>query len=303
MSQTNQEQGRSVKTILFTIVIFIVVIAIALVAGYYLAEQLTPTPKIAVLDVDTQVTNLLSQLTERQINYALNAPDIKGVVVAINSPGGGASAGHDIYFQLLKLREEKPVVASVDIGAFSAAYQIAVATNEIYGKPASFVGNVGVIMGSPRPEQLSENVITTGPFKSTGGSASSVLQKQDLLYFDFRDTVIAERSGAPNEWTEDKLPADKLASGEIWVGVEAMEYGLIDNIGSKLDAADAVAEMAGIRNYQLVNLRDEYLDSLTDTALTSNIELFEQLDNQAKIDLSNAEYEWPTFYQLYIPLE
>jgi protease-4 len=303
MSQTNHEQRRSIRTILLTVVVFIVVIAVALVAGYYLAEQLAPTPKIAVLDVDTQVTTLLSQLTERQINYALNAPDIKGVVVAINSPGGSASAGHDIYFQILKLREEKPVVANVDIGAFSAAYQIAVAANEIYGKPASFVGNVGVIMSSPQPEQLSENVITTGPFKSTGGSATSVLQKQNLLYFDFRDTVIAERSGAPNNWTPEKLSAEDLSSGEIWVGVEAMEYGLIDNIGSKLDAADAAAEMAGYRNYQLVSLRDEYLASLDETALTSNMELFEQLDAQAKIDLNNAEYEWPTFYQLYIPLE
>jgi protease-4 len=300
MSQTNQEQHRSTKTILLTIVIFIVVIAVALVAGYFLAEQLAPTPKIAVLDIDTQVTTLLSQLTERQINYALNAPDIKGVVLAINSPGGSAAAGHDIYFQILKLREEKPVVSSVDIGAFSAAYQIAVASNEIYGKPASFVGNVGVIMGSPQPEQLSENVITTGPFKSSGGSATSVLQKQNLLYFDFRDTVVAERSASPNPL---KLTPEEVSTGEIWVGIEAMEYGLMDGIGSKLDAADAAAEMAGIRNYQLVSLRDEYLDSLDDTALASNIELFEQLDTQAKIDLSSAEYDWPTFYQLYIPLE
>ena len=300
MSQTNQERKQSAKSILLTVIVFVVVIAVALVAGYYLAEKLAPTPKIAVLDIDTEVTNLLSQLTERQINYALNANDIKGVVVAINSPGGGASAGHDIYFQLLKLREKKPVIASVDVGAFSAAYQIAVASNEIYAKPASFVGNVGVIMGSPQPEQLSENVITTGPFKSTGGSATSVLQKQNLLYFDFRDTVVAERSASPNPL---KLTPAEVSTGEIWVGIEAMEYGLIDNIGSKLDAADAAAEMAGIRNYKLVDLRDEYLDSLDDTALTSAEQMFDNLANQPALDLSNAEYEWPTFYQLYIPLE
>ncbi len=299
MSQKNQER-KPMRSILFTVIIFLMVIAVALVAGYYLAETLAPPPKIAVLEVDTQVTNLLSQITERQINYALNAPDIKGVVLAINSPGGGASAGHDIYFQILKLREKKPVVASVDIGAFSAAYQIAVASNEIYAKPASFVGNVGVIMGSPQPEQLSENVITTGPFKSTGGSATSVLQKQNLLYYDFRDTVVAERSASPNPL---KMTPEELATGEIWVGIEAMDYGLIDNIGSKLDAADAAAEMAGVRNYKLVNLRDEYLASLEDTALTSAEEMFEALEKQPELDLSSAEHEWPTFYQLYIPLE
>jgi protease-4 len=261
---------------------------------------IVPTPKIAVLYLDTQVTNLLSEVMERQVNYALNSRDIKGVVLAINSPGGGASAGHDIYFQIRKLREEKPVVASVDIGAFSAAYQVAVAANEIYAKPASFVGNVGVIMGAPQPETLSERFITTGPFKTTGGSASSVLRKQDLLFFDFRDSVVAERSASPNPL---KISPDELATGEIWVGIEAMEYGLIDEIGSKLDAADAAARMAGLKNYQIVDLRDEYLASLDETSRASAEALFAELENQPKLDLSTEQLEWPTFYQIYIPLE
>jgi protease-4 len=300
MSQTKQEDW-SAKTLLLTVVIFVVVIAVALAAGYFLSEALVPTPKIAVLYIDTQVTNLLSEAVERQVNYALKAPDIKGVVLAINSPGGGASSGHDIYLQILKLREEKPVVASVDIGAFSAAYQIAVAANEIYAKPASFVGNVGVIMGAPQPEVLSERFITTGPFKSTGGSATSVLAKQDLLYADFRDTVVAERSGSPNALN---MSPDELATGEIWVGIEAMEYGLIDEIGSRLDAADAAAEMAGVKNYEIVSLRDEYLASLNATALIAAEDLFAELESQPKLDLTTSEaLEYPTFYQIYIPLE
>ncbi|MBN1221051.1 MAG: S49 family peptidase [Anaerolineae bacterium] len=300
MSENHEERGKSSQSLLRTIIIYVVVLAIALVGGYYLAMALIPTPKIAVLDLDTQVTNELSAVMERQIDYALKARDIKGVILAINSPGGGASAGHDIYFQVRKLRAEKPVVASVDIGAFSAAYQIAVAANEIYAKPASFVGNVGIIMGQPSPETLSEQYITTGPFKSTGGSATSMLQKENLLFEDFRDSVIAERSKAPNPLN---ISPDELATGEIWVGIEAMEYGLIDALGSKLDAADAVARMAGLKNYQLVNLRQEYLASLDEEKQAAALALFEELENQPKFDLSNADLEWPAFYQLYIPLE
>ena len=300
MSETSKKSSKSTKSLLLTVVVFFAVIAIALVAGYYLAMAIIPTPRIAVLNLDTQVTTLLSEVMERQVDYALNARDIKGVVLAVNSPGGGASAGHDIYFQIRKLRQEKPVVASVDIGAFSAAYQIAVAANEIYAKPASFVGNVGVIMGQPRPETLSEQFITTGPFKTTGGSATSVLAKQNMLFEDFRDSVIAERSKAPNPLN---ISPDELATGEIWVGIEAMEYGLIDALGSKLDAADAVAQMAGLKNYKVVNLRDEYLASLDETSVVGAQELFEELEAQPKFDLSSAELEYPTFYQLYIPLE
>ena len=300
MSEIREERSKSTKSVLRTVIIFFVVIAIALVAGYYLAIAIVPTPKIAVLDLNTQVTTTLSEVMSRQVDYALKARDIKGVVLAVNSPGGGASAGHDIYFQIRKLREEKPVVASVDIGAFSAAYQIAVAANEIYAKPASWVGNVGVIMGQPQPETLSERFITTGPFKTTGSSATSALQKQNLLYNDFRDSVIAERSAAPNPLN---MPPDELATGEIWVGIEGMEYGLIDALGSKLDAAEAAARLAGLENYEIVSLREEYLASLDESSYASALELFEELDKQPGIDLSSEELEFPTYYQLYIPLE
>jgi protease-4 len=242
----------------------------------------------------------MAEAMAREINYARNADDIKGVVLMINSPGGGAAAGHDIYFQVRKLREAKPVVASMDTLAASAAYQIGVGANEIYAKPASIIGNVGVIMGQPSPETLSERFITTGPFKTTGGSASSWLQMLDLLHADFRDSVVAERSQAPNPL---KLSPEEVATGEIWVGVEAKEFGLIDELGSRLDAIERTAELANLTNYDVVNVRDEYLASLTGGGLTSALELYEELEAQPEFDLTSEETEWPTFYQLYIPLE
>lgn len=282
------------------IVLYAILIVLAVVAGYYLAQALIPTPKIGVIYMDTQVTDILADIMAREIDYARTTDDIKGVVMVINSPGGGASAGHDIYFQVRKLRETKPVVASMDTLAASAAYQIGVGANEIYAKPASIIGNVGVIMGQPSPETLSDRFITTGPFKATGGSASSWLQMLDLLHADFRDSVVAERSKAPNPL---KLAPDEVATGEIWVGVEAKEYGLIDELGSRLDAIQRAAELANLKNYQVVDVRAEYLASLAGDQLSSNLELYEKVDAQPEFDLASEETEWPTFYQLYVPLE
>jgi protease-4 len=304
MSQTQVESGKSGKRILLTVVIYVVVIAAVAIGSYFLAPVIYPTPKIAILDMTYEVSTLLSDVLSRQVEYAINDPDIKAVVVVINSPGGSASAGHDIYYQLRRLRETKPVVASVDIGAFSAAYQIAVAANEIYAKPASMVGNVGVIMGQPSPDTLSEQYTTTGPYKSIGASATGFLQKQDLIFNDFRDSVVAERSAAPNPL---KLSPEKVATGEIWVGLEAMDYGLIDAIGSRLDAIDAAAKMVGLKKYQVVDLRTEYLASLgaqgDQSAYQSALKLFDDLDKQPKIDLSTQQSKYPAFYQIYIPLE
>jgi len=258
MSQ-NTEISRKPMQFTEKLIIYLIIIAIASAVGYYLALAIVPTPKIGVIYVQTQVTDLLAEVLSYQINYARQSRDIKGVVVVINSPGGSASAGHDIYFQFRKLRTQKPVVASMDLLAASAAYQIGVAANEIYAKQASIIGNVGVIMGQPSPEILSEQFITTGPFKTTGGSATSYLQKLDLLHADFRDSVVAERLDAPNPL---KLSPDEVATGEIWIGIEAKEYGLIDEFGSILDATDRAAKLANIKNYEVIDVREAYLASL-----------------------------------------
>ncbi len=283
-------------------VIYVVFIVAALIGGYYLSLALVPKPKVGIIRLETTVGGALAEVMSREIHYAINAPDIKSVALVINSPGGSASAGHDIYFQVRKLREEKPVVASMDLLAASAAYQIGVAANEIYAKPASIIGNVGVIMGQPAPETLSERFITSGPFKSTGGSATAFLRKLDLLHADFRDSVVAERSKAPNPL---KLTPDQLATGEVWIGIEAKEYGLIDELGSKLDAIDRAAEMAGLTNYEVVDVRAEYLASLEGSSLfDSTMELYEEIEAESvEFDLATQEADWPSFYQIYIPLE
>ena len=283
-----------------TIVVFVLVIIAALVAGYYLSAALVPKPKIGVINLQSQITGTLAEAMSREIDFARKADDIKGIVLVINSPGGSASAGHDIYYMVRNLRDEKPVVASMDSLAASAAYQIGVGSNEIFAKPASIIGNIGVIMGQPQPETLSERFITTGPFKSTGGSATSYLQKLDLLHADFRDSVIAERLQAPNPLT---LTPDEVATGEIWIGIEAEEHGIIDTLGSRLDAIDRAAELAGLENYEIVDVRDEYLASLQEGALASALDMYEELKTQPGVDFASETTEWPAYYQIYIPLE
>ncbi len=301
MSESNETVQATGNTSRETaIVISILVIIAAIVAGYFLAQQLIPTPKVGIIHLDTQVTGTLAEAMSAEINYAIHADDIKAIVLDIDSPGGSASAGHDIYFQVRKLREAKPVVASMETLAASAAYQIGVGANEIYGKPASIIGNIGVIMGQPQPETLSEQFVTTGPFKATGGSATSYLQKLNLLHADFRDSVIAERSKAPNPL---KLSPDQVATGEIWIGIEAKEHGIIDELGSTLDAIDRAAQMASLKKYDVVEIRDEYLASLQGSRLNAAQTLYTNLDAQPEIDLTTESVKWPTFYQIYLPLE
>jgi protease-4 len=300
MGQNKETESAAGRPVAEKVALYVIGIAVALVVGYYVSLALIPTPKIGIIRVDTQVTGFLAEVMAQEITYARNANDIKGVVMMVNSPGGSASAGHEIYYQFRKLRDDKPVVASMDVLAASAAYQIAVAANEIYAKPATFVGNVGVVVGLPRPETLSEQFITTGPFKATAFSVTGITQKLDLLYADFRDSVVAERSAAPNPL---QLSPEEVATGEIWVGLEAKQFGLIDEIGSSLDAIERAAALANVKNYEVVDVREEYLASLEDDELQAALELYEKLESQPEIELSSQEADWPSFYQIYVPLE
>ena len=87
------------------------------------------------------------------------------------------------------------------------------------------------------------------------------------------------------------------------MGVEAKEYGLIDEIGSRLDAIGRAAQLANLKHYEVVNIRDEYLGSLSGDQLSSAQNLYEKLDTQPELDLSSQETSWPSFYQMYLPLE
>lgn len=301
MSEIHSEKSQSaVDTTIQVVVIYVAIIAVALIGGYYLAQALIPTPKIGVIFIEGPIGSISAEILSREIDYVTKRGDIHGIVLEVNSPGGGASSGHDMYFQIRNLREKMPVIASIDVLAASAAYQIAIATNEIYAKPASFIGSIGVFMAQSSPEILSEQIITTGPFKATAFSVTSQVQKLDLLLDDFRNSVVAERSVAPNPLT---LSPGEVATGEIWVGIEAKEYGLIDKLGSRVDAIEAVAEMAGLENYEVVDVRSELIDSLEDVQLSTALKLYEELDAGVEIDLASEEARWPSFYQLYIPLE
>ena len=75
-----------------TIALYVLGVILALVAGYYISTALIPTPKIGIINLQTQVGGVMVEVMSREINYARQARDIKGVVLVINSPGGGAAA-------------------------------------------------------------------------------------------------------------------------------------------------------------------------------------------------------------------
>lgn len=240
----NQNSSRSAVRSLF---FFILLIAL-IVGGVYYAPQLVPKPKVGVIRVNYDIFSLSAAEFLAQMEYARTHDDIKAVVLIINSPGGSASYSEEMYLDVLKTREEMPVVATVDLLAASGAYFTAAAADEIYAKPTSFVGSIGVIASFPGPVYIDDDILTTGPYKLFGGTKDGTIRQVEMAKLSFLDAVRIGRG--------ERLVAslDELSRAEIYSGVQAERMGLIDGLISNDEAIKRAAEMAMLKDYEVAEL-------------------------------------------------
>ena len=221
---------------------------VALAAGVFLAGRLIPRPQVGIIRLSYEIGSLSTYEITEQLKYARENPALKAVVVVMNSPGGSAALSEELFLDVLQTREKLPVVASIDLLAASGAYYMAAAADEIYAKPTSNVGSVGVIASLPGDVFIEEDLLTTGPYKAFGGTRDGYVRQIERAKFAFLDAV---RVGRGERLTMDL--AD-LSRAEIYTGIQALDYGLIDGLGSGEEAIERAAALAGLRDYETVEL-------------------------------------------------
>ena len=225
-------------------------ILLGLILGGLFSILVIPRPNIAIITISGPVLNqdYADDILDT-LQYAQDKNNVKAVVLRIDSPGGGASATEQIYLDVLRLRQQKPVVTSIGTMAASGGYYVAVASNFIYAEPTSQVGSIGAFVSLPQREELDEDVGTTGPFKATGRSRRKAVGHLEMVRQEFVTAVMAQRGDRL------KVSEEELSRGEIHVGVESLKYGLIDDIGTRTAAIEKAASLAGLRNYGVVEFQ------------------------------------------------
>jgi protease-4 len=223
--------------------------AIPLAIGL-LAASLIPKPIIGIIRLDDAIYTYTAQDMVAQINYAREHREIRAVVLALNSPGGTVVDTEAVYMELSRLRGRKPIVTAVNGMAASGAYYIAANTDQVYAKPTSLVGNIGVISYLPPAPFIIEDVITTGPYKLWGSPRDADMRQTEMVKLGFFQAVELGR--------KDRLNAgpEVIFTGEIWTGIEALRLGIVDELGTETDAAKKAAELARIANYEVRDLRE-----------------------------------------------
>ncbi|VVB85849.1 Peptidase family S49 [uncultured archaeon] len=218
------------------------------------------------------------------IKFAEDDSSIKAVNIIMDSPGGEVSKIEEIYLEVLRLRAKKPVVIAVDGSALSGGYYVSSAADFIYVKPSSEIGSIGVISSLPEVWKPDGEQITTGPFKASGKSRKSYAFQVEAIKKAFLEAVVSQRG--------DKLHIDpeRLSTAEIFLGSEGVKYGLADAIGTDSDAVRKAAGIAGIANYDTLNINDAMnitftgkfhgLAEMNKTVTPANYYIYQELEDQ-----------------------
>jgi protease-4 len=220
-------------------------------AGVLLAVYAVPVPRVAVIRFRGVIWDESVPYLAEMLERAADDRSIRAVVLELDSPGGDVTATEELYFRLLDLRRSKPLVVAVDYVAASGGYYLAAAGDDIYAKPASLVGNVGVITFLPSIDEqrvTDEDYIATGPYKFSGGSRGDYVLQIELAKLGFLEAVYSQRV------EKLEVEPDQLASGEVYMGLQALQAGLIDELGSNSEAVKRAAELADLRAYEVVDL-------------------------------------------------
>ena len=184
---------------------------------------------------------------------------VKAVVLRVNSPGGSVVASEKIRTALRVLMEEKPVVASYANYAASGGYWISAGAQKIYTDATCLTGSIGVFSMIPEMSRVTDkvgvNMVYVGSNKHSDmfslmrpfdAEETDAMQKSVEDIYDRFVTLVSEGRSL------EKQAVDDIAQGRVWTGTDALEIGLVDEIGT---LQDAVAYAAGLAGYAS---RDDY---------------------------------------------
>lgn len=200
--------------------------------------------------------------TRNALDRAASDPEVVGILLRINTPGGSVSASDTLHHEVevWKAKQKRPVVAYLNGMATSGGYYVAMASDRVIAHPASVTGSIGVIMPGISIEGLMQRygvvdqTITTGPFKDAGSLLRDMTSQQRAqlssvindFFARFLDVVAKGRPALSRE------TVSVLADGRVYSAQQALAAGLVDQLGYLEDAVAELEQRAGITKSRVV---------------------------------------------------
>jgi protease-4 len=212
-----------------------------------------PGSKPHLARITLQGPILSAEPTVDLLRKARERSGVRGVLLRINSPGGGVGASEALYEAVNRLSAEKPVAVSMGAMAASGGYMTALGGDRIFALDSTLTGSIGVIMVSSGIYPLLDKIgvepriIKSGEFKDAGTPLREMSEADraylqstvDELHDQFAG-LVAERRGL------SRKQVDKLADGRIFSGRQAVKNGLVDARGGLPEAKSWLRKEAGL---------------------------------------------------------
>lgn len=196
-----------------------------------------------------------------EIRRAYKDDDVKAIVLRVNSPGGSALASEIIWSELEKAKAAgKKIVTSMGDYAASGGYYISCNSDAIVAQPNTLTGSIGVFGMIPSLQRclqsklgITLDVVTTNPHADAFTGMRPMTEEEyalmqgnvDRTYDTFLTRVSVGRKMS-------KAQVDSIGQGRVWSGSDALELGLVDQLGGMDEAVALAAQLAGIDKYELV---------------------------------------------------
>ena len=236
------------------------------------------TNKIAIFDVEGTIldtgdqTSILSGASTYnhrsfldKLDMAAKDKNIKGVILRINSPGGGVLESAEVYDKILEVKAAgKPVYVSMGSMAASGGYYISAPADKIFASNETLTGSLGVIMQGYNYEKLAEKygvqfeTIKSGPYKDIMSPTREMTAEErkilqtmvDNMYNEFV-RVIADGRGMSEKEVR------KLADGRVYDGRQAKQVKLVDEIGRLDDVVASMKKDLNVKDAQVIRYKDD----------------------------------------------
>ncbi|CAH6839827.1 protease IV, a signal peptide peptidase [Vibrio chagasii] len=196
--------------------------------------------------------------TAALLRQARNDDKVKAVVLRVDSPGGSAFASEVIRNEIEAIKQAgKPVVVSMSSLAASGGYWISMGADKILAQPTTLTGSIGIFSVITTFEKGLNDIgvytdgVGTSPFSGLGITTGLTEGAKDAfqmgIEYGYRRFIglVGENRGM------DVDAVDKIAQGRVWTGQDAMQNGLVDEIGDFDDAIAAAASLAELESYNI----------------------------------------------------
>ncbi len=202
------------------------------------------------------------ELIIKELRRAQKDKNVKAIVLRVNSPGGSALASDMIWREVELTKQEKPVVVSMGNLAASGGYYISSNASYIVAEPSTITGSIGVFGIMPNASELVENIgIRSEKVATNKGASYSVFKPITADYYKVtKEGVDAIYSTFVNKVASGRNMSyeavHEIAQGRVWSGKQAVQNGLVDELGGLDTAIERAAAYANITDYKIENYPD-----------------------------------------------